>query len=80
MRLYAVFRYVLDCKLCDEREIVVAEEQRQQEQHRALQKKVSIKREETEQQLAGYQKRAEVIEKLLDQLKKGTARYSIYAI
>ncbi|XP_074498778.1 outer dynein arm-docking complex subunit 1-like isoform X1 [Sebastes fasciatus] len=58
-------------QLCDEREIVVAEEQRQQEQHRALQKKVSIKREETEQQLAGYQKRAEVIEKLLDQLKKG---------
>ncbi|XP_078110775.1 outer dynein arm-docking complex subunit 1-like [Sander vitreus] len=58
-------------QLCNEREIFAAEEQRQQEQHQALQMKVSIKREAIEQQLAVYQQRVEFTEKLLDRLKEG---------
>ncbi|XP_059189620.1 outer dynein arm-docking complex subunit 1-like isoform X1 [Centropristis striata] len=58
-------------QLCKERAIFVAEEQRQQEQHQALRKKISIKQEEIEKQLGGYQHRVDVFEKLLDQLKDG---------
>lgn len=50
----------------------VAEEQRQLEQHRALWNKISIKQEAIDQQMAVYE-RVEYMEKLLDQLKEGTA-------
>ncbi|KAK5894397.1 hypothetical protein CesoFtcFv8_011093 [Champsocephalus esox] len=56
---------------CNEREMFVAEKQRQQEQHQALQIKVSIEQEVMEHQLAGFQTRVEFMEKLLDQLKEG---------
>ncbi|XP_073325655.1 outer dynein arm-docking complex subunit 1-like [Pagrus major] len=58
-------------QLCCERETWVAEEQKQQEQHRALQLTVAIKQEATEQQLAVYQQRVQFMEKLLDQVKEG---------
>ncbi|XP_063734486.1 outer dynein arm-docking complex subunit 1-like isoform X2 [Eleginops maclovinus] len=56
---------------CIEREMFVAEKQRQQDQHQALQVKVSIRQEAMEQQLAGFQMRVDFMEKLLDQLKEG---------
>ncbi|KAM7404478.1 hypothetical protein PAMP_011822 [Pampus punctatissimus] len=58
-------------QLCNEMDIFVAENQRQLEQHRALQRTIFIKREAVEQQLAVYQQRVGFMEKLLDQLKKG---------
>lgn len=60
-------------KLCSQREIFVAEKQQQQEKHQALRMRVSIKQEATGQQLAAHQQRVEFMEKLLDQLKAGTA-------
>ena len=54
----------------------MAEEQRQQEQHQALWNKMSIKQEAVDQQLAVNQ-RVEFMEKLLDQLKEGTAKARI---
>lgn len=51
----------------------MAEELKQQEQDRALQRTVAIKREATEQQLSAYEQRVQFKEKLLDQLKEGTA-------
>ncbi|XP_068589649.1 outer dynein arm-docking complex subunit 1-like isoform X1 [Cebidichthys violaceus] len=58
-------------QLCNEREIFVAEEQRQKEQHHDLRMIVSVKQETTEQNLAAYQQCVEAIEKLLDRLKEG---------
>lgn len=54
-------------------ESFVVEKQQQQEQHHSLQLRVSIKQEATEQQLAVYQQRVELLEKLLDKLVEGTA-------
>ncbi len=51
----------------------MVEQRQQREKHQALRVRVSIKQEATEQQLAVYQQRVEFMEKLLDQLKKGTA-------
>lgn len=72
LRSYAVFHYVLDWKVYSDREMFVAEEKQQQEQHQALQMGVSIKQEATEQQQAVYQQHVEFMEKLLDKLKEGT--------
>ncbi|XP_030278035.1 coiled-coil domain-containing protein 114-like [Sparus aurata] len=58
-------------QLCSERETRMAEELKQQEQDRALQRTVAIKREATEQQLSAYEQRVQFKEKLLDQLKEG---------
>ncbi|XP_036959962.1 outer dynein arm protein 1-like isoform X2 [Acanthopagrus latus] len=60
-----------NAQLCSERETRVAEEQKQQEQDRALQLTLAVKREATKQQLAVYQQRLQLKEKLLDQLKEG---------
>lgn len=60
-------------KLCSEMEIFAAENQRQLEQHQALQRSVFIKQEAVEHQLAVYQQRVGFMEKLLDQFKIGTA-------
>ncbi|KAI3357284.1 hypothetical protein L3Q82_015738, partial [Scortum barcoo] len=58
-------------QLSCEREVFVAEEQQQQEQHRALWMRVSIKQEAVGQQLAVYEQRVESMEKLLHQFKEG---------
>ncbi|XP_071331825.1 outer dynein arm-docking complex subunit 1-like [Trachinotus anak] len=58
-------------QLCDEREIISAEEQQQQEQQQTLQMRLSIKQEATEQQLIVYEQRIQFMEKLLNQLKEG---------
>lgn len=71
--LHAVFNYVLDLKLSNEMETFVIEKQKQQEQLQALELSISFKQEATEQQLALYQQRVELLEKLLDQLREGKA-------
>lgn len=54
-------------------EAFVVEKKKQQEQHQALELGISIKQEATEQQLAFYQQRVELLEKVLNQLKEGKA-------
>ncbi|XP_026224804.1 coiled-coil domain-containing protein 114-like [Anabas testudineus] len=58
-------------QLCSEMEAFVVEKKKQQEQHQALELGISIKQEATEQQLAFYQQRVELLEKVLNQLKEG---------
>lgn len=71
--LYPVFNYVLDLKLSNEMESFVIVKQKRQEPLQALELSISFKQEASEQQLAFYQRRVELLEKLLDQLRAGKA-------